>query len=44
VPRWLIVLLVVVALLVILVAVFITIGVLATPQGGSEDLITFPTW
>lgn len=41
-PRWLIVLLVLVAVLVVLLAVFITIGVLAaTPQGGSEGLITF---
>ena len=36
-----IVLLVIVAVLVVLAAIFITIGVLGTPKGGSEGLLIF---
>lgn len=35
---WVIVLLVIVVLIVVMAAIFITIGVLATPKGGSEGL------
>ena len=35
---WVIVLLVIVVLIVVALAIFITIGVLATPKGGSESL------
>jgi hypothetical protein len=37
--RWLIVLLVIALLIVVMAAIFITIGVLATPHGGSEGLL-----
>jgi hypothetical protein len=38
VRQWVIVLLVVMILFVVVAAIFITIGVLATPKGGSEGL------
>jgi hypothetical protein len=36
--RWVIALLVIVVLAVVLAAIFIAIGVMATPHGGSEGL------
>jgi hypothetical protein len=36
--RWVIVLLVIVVFIVVLAAIFIAIGVMATPHGGSEGL------
>jgi hypothetical protein len=36
--RWVIVLAVMVVLFIVVAAIFITIGVLATPKGGSEGL------
>jgi hypothetical protein len=38
---WVIVLLVIVGLIVVAAAIFITIGVLATPKGGSEGLYSY---